>query len=85
MWRFIAMLLGLPSERKAVGPSKEAEGASFLSPHESPGTPEDSPAPAPQQPPAEPVPDTLDQGEAKPVRFPYPVPAPSRNGTRTRH
>lgn len=80
MCRLIAKLLGLPKEHLNVGSSGQGGRASTRPPAESSGVPEDDPIP--KQPAAEPPAlAASDQDEVEPVRLPFPVPAPSRNGT----
>lgn len=83
MWIWIAKFFGHMPDPPERCPNTPEAGDTPAPESESSGVPEDSPAP--QQPSAEPVPAAPGQGEVKPVRFPYPVSAPSRNGTHARH
>lgn len=84
MWRWIVTISGIlggqSNGSRAVRDDRDMPPV----PTESSGTPEDSPVPNPQKVPAKgPVPDAPAHDEVNPARFPYPVPAPSRNGTHT--
>lgn len=85
MWTWIAKLLGHSTGPPAPRPNPANTADLTRPPHESSGTPEDSPAPDTSEPAAVPPAPAQPADAGNPPRLPYPIPAPSRNGTHARH
>lgn len=85
MWTWIAKFFGhMPDPPERCPNTLEATDTPAPESVSS-GIPGDSPTSDAPESAAEPVSNAPDQVEAKPVRFPYPVPIPSRNGTHASH